>query len=205
MRPLEKENPGWSTGAGEANLYNCNNINIPPESQANYEKIDPELKARPEPPPRLSLTPTLARQFFETLYYPYLKETTRPAHIEVRGKREADKDMTFRRFYLSIDLLIKDMDSWPADRHYWFGVALRWSDTKGKKEHCLALTVIFTDVDYGSTGHKKKNRWQTKKEAQAAINAFPIKPTIVVHTAGAFRVIGYSQNLSGLKMLTAAK
>jgi hypothetical protein len=134
------------------------------------------------------ITPDLARQFFKTIFSPYLKETARPAYIEVRGKREADEKMTFRRFYLSIDLLIKDMSTWSADRHYWFGVAPRWSDTKGTKKECLALTVLVTDLDYGTVGHKKKNRWQTREEAQAAIDAFPIDASIVVHTGGGFQV-----------------
>jgi len=133
------------------------------------------------------LNPHLARQFFETIFSQYLKETARPAYIEVRGKRRSDVKLTFRRFYLGFDLLIKDMSAWAADLHYWFGVALRWSDTQGEKGHCHALTVIFTDVDYGSAGHKKKNRWQTRGEAQAAIDAFPQKPSIVVHTGGGFQ------------------
>lgn len=136
----------------------------------------------------LTLAPHLAREFFDALYSAAFKEATKPVYIEVRGKREADKDMTFRRFYLKIDLLIKDMSQWPVDRHYWFGVAPRWSDTQGKKEHCFALTVIFTDVDYGTVGHKKKNRWQTREEAQAAIDAFPVDASIVVHTGGGFQV-----------------
>jgi hypothetical protein len=52
----------------------------------------------------------------------------------------------------------------------------------------LALTVLFTDVDYGKIGHKKKNKWQTREEAQAAIDAFPINPSIVVHTDGGFQI-----------------
>ena len=137
---------------------------------------------------RPQLNPELARQFFETLYSPYLKGATRPTYIEVRGKLEADKDITFRRFYLSIDLLIKDMGQWPTGRHYWFGVALRWSDTKGTKNECLALTTLFTDVDYGKAGHKKKNRWQTREEAQGALDDFPIIPSIIVHSGGGFQV-----------------
>jgi len=129
-----------------------------------------------------------ARKFFQTILSSFLERSVRPAYIEVRGKREADKKMTFRRFYRGIDLLIKDMSNWPNDRHYWFGVAPRWSDTQGKKQHCLALTVIFNDVDYGSAGHKKKNRWQTREEAQTAIDAFPIKPSIIVYTGGGFQV-----------------
>jgi hypothetical protein len=52
----------------------------------------------------------------------------------------------------------------------------------------LALTVLFIDVDYGKIGHKKKNKWQTREEAQAAIDAFPINPSIVVHTDGGFQI-----------------
>jgi hypothetical protein len=141
-----------------------------------------ESQSRPD------LNPDLARQFLETIFASYLKEAPRPAYIEVRSKRESDTKMTSRRFYLGIEQLIQDMEKWPTNRHYWFGIAPRWSDTQGKKEHCLALTVIFTDVDYGSTGHKKKNRWQTREEAQAAIDAFPIKPSIVVHTGGGFQI-----------------
>ena len=46
------------------------------------------------------INPNLARQFFETLFSSYFKESARPAYIEVRGKREADEKMTFRRFYM---------------------------------------------------------------------------------------------------------
>ncbi len=152
-----------------------------------------------EPPSRPEFNPEQARQFLETIFSPYLKEATGPAYIEVRGKREADKDMTFRWFYRGIDLLIKDLGQWPVDHHYWYGVALRWSDTQGKKEHCVALTVIFTDVDYGSAGHKKKNRWQTREEAQAAIDAFPIRPSIVVHTGGGFQIYWILKEPFGLE------
>ena len=67
------------------------------------------------------------------------------------------------------------------------------------------MTVIFTDVDYGSVGHKKKNRWQTREEAQAAIDAFPITPSIVVHTGGGFQVYWILKDHSGLRTATAAR
>jgi putative DNA primase/helicase len=49
------------------------------------------------------------------------------------------------------------------------------------------LTVIFADVDYGTVGHKKRNRWRTREEAEAAIDTFSIKPSILVHTGGGFQ------------------
>jgi hypothetical protein len=148
----------------------------------------PNTSISAQPPPAPRLNPPGARQFLGTLYGDFFKKAPRLAYIEIRGKRESDKEMTFRRFYLGIKPLIKDMNQWPADLHFWFGVAPRWSDTQGKKEHCLGLTVLFNDVDYGSTGHKKKNRWQTREEAKAAIDAFSIKPSIVVHTGWGFQV-----------------
>jgi putative DNA primase/helicase len=149
----------------------------------NLEKIPQELKDD-----RLKIDSETARRFLQAIFDKYIREAYRPTYIEVRGKRDADEVMTFRRFYLGIDPLIKDMNNWPADQHYWFGVALRWSDTHGTKEHCIVLTVIFTDVDYGKIGHKRKNRWQTREEAQAAIDDFPIEPSIIVHTGGGFQV-----------------
>ena len=134
------------------------------------------------------LNPQLAQHFFDVLYSRYLKESPRPVYIEVRGKRESDSDLTFKRFYMSVDLLIKDMGKWPADSHYWFGVALRWNDQRGRKQDCTVITVIFTDLDYGEVGHKKKNRWQTREEALAAIEAFPIPPSIIIHTGFGFHL-----------------
>ena len=74
------------------------------------------------------LNPDLARQFLETIFSPYLKKASRAVYIEVRGQRETDPPgkMPFRRFYLNIDLLIKDMaqlarrpsitgSAWPYD------------------------------------------------------------------------------------------
>ena len=37
------------------------------------------------------LNPDLARQFLETIFSPYLKKASKPAYIEVRGKRESDQ------------------------------------------------------------------------------------------------------------------
>ncbi|MFZ2088925.1 MAG: DNA-primase RepB domain-containing protein [Desulfobaccales bacterium] len=134
------------------------------------------------------LDPESARRFLQTIFGPYLKEATRLTYIEVRGKLETDEKMTFRRFYFGVEPLLKDMTNWPADQHYWFGIALRRDGKHGKKEDCTTLTVLFQDVDYDEAGHKKKNRWQTREEAQAAIDRSPITPSIVVHTGGGFQV-----------------
>lgn len=93
----------------------------------------------------LILNPHLARQFLEPIFASYFKEAPRQAYIDVRGKRESDEKITFRRFYLGIDPLIEDMNHWQTDHHYWFGVAPRWSDQQGKKKHCLVLTALFQD------------------------------------------------------------
>ena len=41
------------------------------------------------------LNPHLARQFLETIFSYNIKEAARPVYIEVRGKQQSDKDMTF--------------------------------------------------------------------------------------------------------------
>ncbi len=71
--------------------------------------------------------------------------------------------------------------------NYWIGVALRKPDKSGKKADCLALPALFGDVDYGQVGHRKKNKWQTREEALAAIHAFPLRPSILIHSGGGFQ------------------
>lgn len=135
----------------------------------------------------MKLQPDLARQAIEALYSLCLGQTPAPVYIEVRGKREADSGITFNRFYDAINLLIEDMAQWQPDLNYWVGVALRKNDKGGKKADCAALTALFGDVDYGQVGHKKKNKWQTKEEALAAIEAFPQRPSLLIHSGGGFQ------------------
>src|SRR3990167_7627471 len=93
---------------------------------------------------KLNLTPV--RQFISALYKSFFSQTQKTAYIEVRGKQEG-KGMSFRRFYHSVEDLLKDMTQWPTGLHYWLGVALRRDTKGGKKENLLALTAAFADVD----------------------------------------------------------
>jgi hypothetical protein len=138
---------------------------------------------------KLELNQALARQFLETLYGSYYSQASRLSYLEVRGRHEADLPgkMSFNRFYLGFENLLKDMLRWKPEFHYWIGVAPRKSDKSGKKVDCLALTALYSDVDYGQDGHRKKNRWQTKGEVLAAIQAFPLRPSILVHSGGGFQ------------------
>jgi hypothetical protein len=138
---------------------------------------------------QVDFDPTAARQFLETLYGPFYSQATCPSYLEVRGRRETDPPgkMPFNRFYLSIPSLLKNMERWGSDCNYWVGVALRRDKKGGKKADCLALTALFSDVDYGQEGHKKKNKWGTKEEALEAIQAFPLRPSILIHSGGGFQ------------------
>lgn len=149
--------------------------------------------------PELNLHPV--RLFLDYLYGPYYSQATCLSYLEVRGRKETDPPgkMPFNRFYPGIDPLLKGMGKWEWDRNYWIGVALRKSDKSGKKIDCLALTALYSDVDYGQDGHRKKNRWQTKAEALAAIQAFPLRPSILVHSGGGFQVYWILKELLGLE------
>jgi hypothetical protein len=140
---------------------------------------------RPEPSPRLSLSPILARQFLETLYGPFYSQATSPAYLEVRWKPEGG-DIR-RRFYPGIEDLIRDMADWDPPLNYWVGVAPRKNNKSGKKEDCVALTASFGDVDCGTEGHKEATKYQTKAEALAAIEGFPLRPTILIDSGGGFQ------------------
>jgi hypothetical protein len=138
---------------------------------------------------QIDLNPNATKQFLESLYGSYYSQATRLSYLGVRGRKETDPPgiMSFIRFYLGIAPLLKDMGKWERDCNYWIGAALRKSGKGGKKVDCLALTALYSDVDYGQDGHRKKNTWQTKGEALAAILAFPLPPSILIHSGGGFQ------------------
>lgn len=138
---------------------------------------------------RCELNPYLAHQFLKSIYGPYYSQAKGRSYLEVRGRKETDLSgkMPFNRFYLGIDSLLKGMGQWEMDRNYWIGVALRKSNKNGKKVDCLALPALYSDVDYGQAGHRKKSKWRTKEQALAAIQAFPLRPSILVHSGGGFQ------------------
>lgn len=95
--------------------------------------------------------------------------------------------MSFRRFFRDPETLLKDMAGWRSGLNYWIGVGLRRDNQGGKKENLLALTAAFADVDCGAAGHKGAPKYQTKAEALAAIEAFPLRPSLVVDSGGGFQ------------------
>jgi hypothetical protein len=134
----------------------------------------------------MKLDQAQAREFLEALYRPFFSKFRDPAYLEVRGKREGE-GMTFRRFYRTPEALLKDMARWRPGLNYWIGVALRRDVKGGKKENLLSLTVSFCDVDVGVAGHKGATRYQTKDEARAAIEQFPLRPYLLVDSGGGFQ------------------
>jgi hypothetical protein len=135
---------------------------------------------------QLKLNPTPARQFISALYNSFFSQKQAVAYLEVRGKREG-QGMSFRRFYRNPEALLKDMAGWQPGLNYWVGVALRRDTKGGKKENLLALTAAFADVDAGAAGHKGANRYKDKPEALAAIEAFPLRPSLVVDSGGGYQ------------------
>lgn len=133
----------------------------------------------------LELNPNLAKQFLEALYSPFYCQAPGPAYLEVRGKREGE-DLSFRRFYLTIEALVNDIPKWPPDLNYWLAVGLRKNNQGGKKNNVLALPAFFGDMDAGVEGHRKAP-WKNKAEALAAIEQFPLRPTMLIESGGGFQ------------------
>ena len=135
---------------------------------------------------KINLNPALARQFLSALYSSFFSQKSALAFMEVRGKAESGP-MSFRRFYRSPEALLKDMARWKPGLNYWIGVALRRDNRGGKKENLLALTAAFCDVDVGPAGHKNAPKYQTKDEARAAVEQFPLRPTMLIDSGGGFQ------------------
>ncbi|MCK9378377.1 MAG: DUF927 domain-containing protein, partial [Syntrophobacterales bacterium] len=135
---------------------------------------------------QLKINPAPAREFLKALYGPFFSQAQGTAYLEVRGKREGE-GMTFRRFYPNPEALLNDMASWKPGLNYWVGVALRNDSKGGAKINLLALTAAFADVDVGTAGHKNASTYETKAEALAAIEAFPLRPTTLIDSGGGYQ------------------
>ncbi len=65
----------------------------------------------------------------------------------------------------------------------YFGVNPR-SGNGGKKENVHYVSAFHAEIDYGEAGHKKTSVHQTYDEALKAIQAFPMEPTVIIHSGG---------------------
>ena len=129
----------------------------------------------------LKLDPDLARQFLEALFGPVYIKRSEKIFIDVRFKK--DGGVRRKGFYPYIDNLIIDMAGWDVACDYWIGVAPRKNNKSGTKDACLCWQALFADLDFGTAGHKKPH-YPTQDEAQAALEKFPLQPSIIVHSGG---------------------
>ena len=77
----------------------------------------------------------------------------------------------------------KDIDSvinYRSASNFYVGMCPREIHGVGTVESIKYLVCLWSDVDYGEVGHKKKPKHKTLEEALAAIEAFPLKPSIIV-------------------------
>ncbi len=144
----------------------------------------PQLETVKEPRPvlthALEFDIAQAEQFLTALYGDFFSKNK--GYIEVRFKAEGERMQT--TFYPNPDALLEAMVGWPKARHYWAGVAPRNNNQGGKKEDVAALNAIYSDLDCGTEGHAGATPYETKAEAQAAVEQCPFSPSILVDTGG---------------------
>jgi putative DNA primase/helicase len=102
-----------------------------------------------------------------------------PGFIEHRFKPEGGGMQS--RSYPTVATFLESMSYWNARAHHYFGVATRKDRTGGRKENLSSLLCFHADIDYGP-----ERFYKTLEEALAAIEAFPICPSSVVHTGNGF-------------------
>jgi putative DNA primase/helicase len=77
----------------------------------------------------------------------------------------------------------------------YFGVALRTQsaleDKKGDESHCQTLTTLFVDADFKHMG---------EEETRRRLNAFPLSPSVVVHSGGGLHAYWVLQDPIFLQM-----
>ena len=58
----------------------------------------------------------------------------------------------------------------------YFAVAARKDKTSGRLENCSVIRCLFADVDF--------KLFESESEARQALESFPLKPSMVVHSGG---------------------
>lgn len=70
----------------------------------------------------------------------------------------------------------------------YIGVALRreqlGGSARGEEKDCSAMVAFVADIDVAGPGHKASNLPPTFEAAFELLDAFPLAPTVVVHTGG---------------------
>jgi hypothetical protein len=87
------------------------------------------------------------------------------------------------KFYPYVGELLNAIPSCYAQAHHYFGVATRKDSTSGKKENLSHLVCFHADIDYGPDRHYKN-----RERALSEVEAFPMRPSAVVHTGNEFHV-----------------
>jgi hypothetical protein len=76
-----------------------------------------------------------------------------------------------------------------TDRNVWFSVATRRrplnAGGRGGAADCLAIPALWADIDIAGSNHKHSDDLpQSVAAAMELVGAFPLRPSIVVHTGG---------------------
>ena len=132
------------------------------------------------------------RDFLNQFFGQYLKE--RQGYIETREFIEG-RNGPIRRFHRTIEEIVKHIPR----GNFYFGVCPRENTNSGRKENICYTTVLWTDLDYGQDGHKKKSKFATQEEALTEVRKFEFKPSIVVNSGGGLYIYWVLKELEEIK------
>ncbi len=125
--------------------------------------------------------PKRATHFFSILFAEALRNGY--GEIEIRGFKNGPR---FQSYHNNLSAaVIAAYEACQQGYDVYAGVNPRIGQA-GSKNNVQYLVSFHAEIDYGIDGHKKKPEYETKKDALAAIKAFEIPPTIVIHSGGGF-------------------
>jgi putative DNA primase/helicase len=131
-----------------------------------------------------------AVEFFETLFGENHASTCGDTEIRVFPKGGIPEqrfcEKTQDAAFLAYDLCNSGIDT-------YFGVNPRVGKG-GKKENVHYVTAFHAEVDYGTDGHKKMEKYETHDQVLEAIRDFNPPPTLVNHSGGGFHCYWVLEN-----------
>ncbi len=116
--------------------------------------------------------------FLEALYQEYFKKKG-GGFILVKSSSHLDRRVS-TRYFPNLDSLARER--YTDDQQVFFGVCPR-ERMKPDREQVKRITALWAGYDVGSDGFSgKEKHFQTARQAQAALQAFPLPPSIIVNS-----------------------
>ncbi|MGE5621186.1 MAG: hypothetical protein ACM3U0_01300 [archaeon] len=110
----------------------------------------------------------------------------RGGYIEICSIKGRD---SYSKNFASIVPAIKYALDFSGQMNVYYRIATTKTKDTGSLANCYEMNVLFSDIDYGKDGHKKKSFYETKEDAINAIAKLKLPPTVITCSGHGYQLL----------------